>query len=527
MLKAELKEFKVPPHVKIEISDKFRDILMQFEKDSIVARILLSGHVCVEDLVDDHVNYISVCNKDQNLISYLDQDRMITVSDPDFNFWTFKKRVVCKPGGFVKRLFKNMPDKEVEKFSNHYRAIVNKKPMEFRVVHGEDIKKYYLADNYSQQRGSLGSSCMKYPHCQPFLDFYVKNSDVVSMLVLFDPADFAIGRSLLWNFKDKEGKEVKIMDRIYTISDSEYQLKFKTWALENGYLNKVNQNFSDTFGLEKLGDPKVHVKAEIKLTNSTSEKYPYFDTFKWLNKKTGVLSNFRPEPSDDIVTLACPDGNVQGYNYMNLCEINNIYHYGHEVVHVPYVKKFVHATFAVYSEVNHAYILKEDSVRNEEIRDWLFADDSRNDQVALKKRIKYFKKAEKEKPPVVDTFTGTWGSTSYSGSYWTDTYAAPVAQNLTIIDDQSGRVEITQRVDGGVEVTNTNQISDVAVLEDIMVAEAIASTSVAEVEQSIRRSNRRGGRINNIYIDYNSMLGTNPCVEIPIVEVPEGAIETI
>ena len=52
------------------------DIVLQQIKDhSLVAKLLLKQRHPIEDLVDGHVNYISISNSDKTKISYLTKER--------------------------------------------------------------------------------------------------------------------------------------------------------------------------------------------------------------------------------------------------------------------------------------------------------------------------------------------------------------------------------------------------------------------------------------------------------------------
>lgn len=75
----------------------------------------------------------------------------------------------------------------IEKFVNAYSAKVlfNQNIFDsFEVVSEEDIRYWYLEDNYAYKTGQLGQSCMRYEECQPYMDLYVENPEVCSLLIL-------------------------------------------------------------------------------------------------------------------------------------------------------------------------------------------------------------------------------------------------------------------------------------------------------------------------------------------------------
>ena len=227
------------------ISEELKAVLSEIESDSQVARLLLKKRHDKEDLVDDPINFISVA-QDKTKVSYLTTDRIAKIEDPSL-YWSSSRRFAVKPGGFISKLFKDIPAKEVEKFSNLYRAQSNKAKFTFKIVDGDYIKTYYHINSYAQERGTLGASCMKYDNCQDYLGIYTENTDKVKLLVMLNEDGGLMGRALLWDFDTN-----KIMDRIYTIADEEFVFQFKKWATDNGYLYKSEQNWYNTLFFENL-----------------------------------------------------------------------------------------------------------------------------------------------------------------------------------------------------------------------------------------------------------------------------------
>ena len=173
---------------------------------------------------------------------------------------------------FLAAISKSFPAAVIEKFVNMYQAeVLMKKDAlnNFKVVEGEDIRKWYHENMYeSSNGGQLANSCMRYSKCQEFLDIYVENSQVCKLLI-FTPTEGKLsGRALLWTLEN--GK--KYMDRVYTNKDS-YENLFLKWANENGYSK----------GIESSSVVKVNTK--------DYELYPYMDTFVYYDADEGKLSN--------------------------------------------------------------------------------------------------------------------------------------------------------------------------------------------------------------------------------------------
>ena len=213
-----------------------------------------------------------------------------------------------KVGRFVTNILKkaniDFTNQEVEDFVSKFKAEIKKKNdmlNNFEIVKGEDIRKYYLADNYLTMDGTLGNSCMRFEKCQTYFDIYVENENV-SLLILRNKDkvndwnanndDKIIGRALLWNaVQDSTEKEVKFMDRIYINDHSDIEL-FKLYAIKNGFFYKYNQDYSN---IPLVYDGKTLSKQDSFLTVNINtggyKHYPYIDTLSFYNESNGYLTN--------------------------------------------------------------------------------------------------------------------------------------------------------------------------------------------------------------------------------------------
>ena len=176
---------------------------------------------------------------------------------------------------------------DIEDFVNRYKSVVKQmreKFDSFKIVKGEEIRKCYHQENYLNTNGSLGNSCMRYDKCQKFLDIYVKNEDVCSLVVLFE-GEKVTGRALLWT----DDKERKIMDRIYTNNSANEQL-FKDFAKANGFWYKESQDmYTDTPFVSPDGKREDCIMINIK--SGEYRYYPYMDSMKYYVKDEGLLTN--------------------------------------------------------------------------------------------------------------------------------------------------------------------------------------------------------------------------------------------
>ncbi len=424
----------------IFISEKFRNVLENFKNDSIVAKLLLYKRIDKTQLQESAINYISVSEEDPSKISYLTQDRIKKLEESGDDFWTSKIRFRCKPGAFVNKIFKDIPANEIEKFSNLYKTFSSKKEMKFKIIKGNDIIRYYDRESYQSEDGSLGCSCMKYPKCSEYGYFNLyRDTDSVSMLILTPSnGEKILGRALLWDFtcalNEDSQKKYKIMDRIYTTQDDEYQYLFKKWAIENGYLYKTNQNWKDSI---KFDDNSVtsEYRVGIKVNLNYVDRYPYLDTFKWLDLKQSILYNFKPEyfieDNSKFVLLASPEGRYCDVNYIWFDNIERVYDYPGNLTCYDGVN-YTNSSNCNYSETLDRFILKSESCYNEELRDYMYIDLSRVDSEIIENRRKLLSKwieSEKKLEEKVDYMY------RLRTDYWQD-ISQYIRPRIDVIEDQ-------------------------------------------------------------------------------------------
>ena len=158
-----------------------------------------------------------------------------------------------------------------------------------RVVEGEEIRDWYLEDNYcekaQQAYGSLSKSCMRFEECQEYFDIYVKNPKQCKMVILTvrdegKSLETLSARALLWNTD-----QGWYLDKIYYTDPSETQL-IMMWIKE-----KYNNEFCFHTRM-----PKLSLKLDF-----AGGPYPYMDTMCYLNTLNNTISNYMPDvPKKDI-----------------------------------------------------------------------------------------------------------------------------------------------------------------------------------------------------------------------------------
>jgi hypothetical protein len=351
-----LEATRVQKTMRLHYSQKFRSLLQKMQKTNEFAALLLGAED--SNQISDIYTLIDVTEKN-DMISCIQVNRILranpdtkTYTDSDVyflnrsitndetnEFWK-NARTEMGIGKWVRRvvveLYKSpssLNDKKLEDFVNLYKSTFDSlsgaKEERFQLVEGEEIRKWYLADNYFQEKGQLGASCMRYQRCQPYLDIYVKNPEVCKLLIYKseeDP-DKIIGRALVWKINSNSKGITRYMDRVYTIADSD-RLLFQDWATENG----VNYGYSG-------------VKS-VQLQNSTFDTYPYMDSFIYLNRETGDLTN-----NDDV---------WPGQGYIKIQETNGSFSDDN----------------GVWSEYHGDYINRDDAVYCDYTDDWIHTDDA-------------------------------------------------------------------------------------------------------------------------------------------------------
>lgn len=375
-------------------SDAFRELLTNIamgDSAGNVARILLQ----VEDNDDSKDTYTLIDKTDKNdMISYVQTSRFYREyphSDLDkqrgpfiknSKFWTSGRTPHYGIGRWVRHIFNDVrqtpiKNEDLENFVNAYKSTydkVSKGTEKFELVKGEDIRYWYLEDRYEEVRGQLGNSCMRYQRCQKYLDIYVENPEVCSLLILKgDTPDKIIGRALIWTIHDGPGVAGrKFMDRIYTINDSD-RLLFEAYAKENDILRSQSYTY------------------KIKVKEGRYDYYPYMDTFTCLDYEKGILTSGLDGDSEDILGLQNTDGTASDNSGRVWSEYHGEYideddarycedvegpvHY-ESTVWLEYLDIYVTDNAdTVYSEYLDGNYYSEDAVRSECMDDWLRTED--------------------------------------------------------------------------------------------------------------------------------------------------------
>lgn len=208
-----------------------------------------------------------------------------------------KGRQEISIGKIVNKLYPNtFTQNVIDEFINDFKAELAKSFSKFELVEGEDIRHFYLENNYeNSNQGDMNSSCMRYKNTQKFLDIYVNNPEKCKLLILkSDKIPGKIkGRAIVWMGTRKPNDRV-YMDRIYTLNIPDQKL-YIDYAIEHGWLYKAGQVMHDASYIDK--GQKVYSSVAIQLKPKKYDLYPSMDTLQYYTPSTGRLGSV---PGNDV-----------------------------------------------------------------------------------------------------------------------------------------------------------------------------------------------------------------------------------
>ena len=330
-------------------------------------------------------------------------DGSISQSDVNFIYDTepyslkSKARSDAKIAKLVNQIFPGKySEKEVEEFTNTFKNL-KKQENEFELVKGQDIVKWYNRENYVEESGDLGNSCMRYARCSSYFKIYTENPEEVSLLILKDAeGEKILGRALVWKIRiDIEGVEY-YMDRIYAIDDATKKM-FQDYADEKGWLKRRTSSYGDYMDFMLGEEVYDDYRAKVELNRWRFDEYPYMDTFKALIVDSGTLINSEDDSYSGRYIMTHTDGDYDDTsgkwsNWFD-CRISEddavwseplddwIYRSGgievtlgsrrrrgwypdeyEELVHDQVRDAYIHEADATWSEYHDCYIYSDDAV---------------------------------------------------------------------------------------------------------------------------------------------------------------------
>ena len=289
----------------------------------------------------------------------------------ELNVGRFANKVLTKFGYQVDPV-------KLNKFVDNFKALFDfrkNKASQIEIVEGEEIRKWYLENNYYKPNYTLQNSCMRYSHCQEYLDIYVENSQVkLAILKSPDDKNKIIGRALIWTLENGE----TYLDRPYANNDEDVNL-FKQWGRAKGW--KVSGTYDDVI---------------VKLDSCDFSYYPYMDTFKYLDTSTCTLHSSSEEfdkGNGDFIKLEETNGKYQPSNpgvysdyygeYIDRdsavwAENEDSWISSDDAIYLEYNGEYVHrdCDYIGYSEYDGQYYYHDDLVESEHLNTYIYANDA-------------------------------------------------------------------------------------------------------------------------------------------------------
>lgn len=283
-----------------KINDDVSNILIQYFKEKKNFRETFIDRTEKEDIV--------------SFISSEKVNKMISEGLTNLNeLWLSPLRVEIKIGRLVNRIVGDkVKPQEIENFVNDYKAIIKLKELSkrFKIIEGDDIKKWYLQENYAEGGGNLSKSCMRFKFCQSFLDLYSKNPEKIKLLILLDETKNKIlGRAVIWVLDVPKNKI--LMDRVYFTDDFILNM-FINYAIKNDWFYKLEN--MDNVMLVAYKDKIIRITLAVGLKKLEYNYYPFIDNIGFYDPKRNILTN---DPKY-LKKLGCE-------SYYDLCDVTGGY----------------------------------------------------------------------------------------------------------------------------------------------------------------------------------------------------------
>lgn len=296
---------------------------------------------------------------------------------------------------------------QIEEFSNKWKSILENAGEKIQEVEGDDIAYWYKSENYKEQKGTLGSSCMR-GNSEETFKIYTMNPDLCKMIIITDNGEL-VARAIVWKVTEKSvGNWEWFMDRQYTISD-DYVERLRNYAIEQGWAYKTHNSHHSYLNVSwKESEDTIRSQSGIQMEIQLSpyhkdgydrydyRNYPYVDTFRrydphtgWLFNddeqvdgcyllddtgggysecETGVWSDWHDEriPEDEAVYSDVVDSYLWSDRAVEVTRGSRRYRgwypEGHDdLTYDEWIDEYINVNDAVYSDAYGHFILSEDS----------------------------------------------------------------------------------------------------------------------------------------------------------------------
>ncbi len=340
-------------YMTITLSSRFKKILFKIHDKISMSLLNLENN---EDFAYSF-SFIDITNSD-NTWSFLQVNKFNELSiqkGQEDIMWETTSRGEIRIGRLINKILPYYNSAEIEIFVNNFKAEYKNSlnNINFKIIEGNDIVKYYNSNSYSDGNGTLNKSCMRHDRCSQFMEIYAKNPDNVKMLVLFEKEQLISGRAILWKLDSPV--DTWFLDRIYVKNESDTIL-FKKYAEDNGWLYKTSQTFNCETVIQNKEIANVDMKISVK---GNYNSFPYLDTLYYYNKKDKYLTNINSEYKNipHIIKLREINGKDSGnINYVYDI-INRDYINIEDSMYCFYGDGYTHVNNAIFDKELDEYIL--------------------------------------------------------------------------------------------------------------------------------------------------------------------------
>lgn len=210
------------------LSPKFKNILNDINSKASQDILNMEGsdldtNITLIDIDDDyeHLTFSKIEN------TYSELNSLSSKFDNDLanklyfsNLTTDVKKNKIKIGRFIKKIIPYYSDTDVEKLTNDIKSFKNN--LNFYIVEGDDIAKYYNRGSDLILKGTLGYSCMNNVS-KIWLEIYTENEESCRLLILLNKDKQLVGRALLWKIESDLNTNY-YMDKQYVTDDYMYNM---------------------------------------------------------------------------------------------------------------------------------------------------------------------------------------------------------------------------------------------------------------------------------------------------------------
>lgn len=355
-------------------SKDFLELIRSMNVDNKIADHLLK---IIDSKIDIKTNYNYLDTSDTNdEISFLpDNQYQRFLSNGDNIVSKTKSKVSI--GRAVRQIlrdsgYSDYNDSDIEKFVNTFKSSWDKTfasgRRKVQIVKGDDIKKWYLEENYNSGNGTLGNSCMRFREKTEYMSIYSENPDKISLVILTEN-DKLLARSLLWNVDTCSKSNIKyFLDRIYTERDSDFDF-LQNWVFDN-----VSSKDLISYHRDNINS----INISVNLKKAIFPKYPYADSMRYLYPKigesSGIISNWYdtyPDSEYVSIQIRSTDGYYENLSNHKWSEYLSRWMSSNGITWIESISSWVPESICKMCNFYGSFYLEDDVIWSEAMKDWI------------------------------------------------------------------------------------------------------------------------------------------------------------